>query len=273
MVSGTASSTGNTVTLVAVPAAAATVATQCSSATVAAAEGFVVTRSANSAFFDYGRDDSDSNPTYFQGVAAGDIVTAINLDRGAGSPAFVVNTVDPATTNAKAVHFKTGSAPNGGGMYPIIPNHAAWPTATASFNTPSAAGLPFSTGTVLQATHNSGATEDAFVDTATAVERVLEELPNQVIEDVSVAMTSAATGLYAFSVTFSGARDPGNQHEIIMNSKGCDVDGCHPRYSGVRVQSTFLVNEKGDVAASGTDKAPTTFGAGTGSTLALQTGL
>merc|ERR1719486_1476820 len=234
MVSGTASSTGNTVTLVAVPAAAATVATQCSSATVAAAEGFVVTRSANSAFFDYGRDDSGSNPTYFQGVAAGDIVTAINLDRGAGSP---------------------------------------------SFDTPSAAGIPFSTGTVLQATHNSGAasnwcaTEDAFVDTATAVERVLEELPNQVIEDVSVAMTSAATGLYAFSVTFSGARDSGNQHEIIMNSKGCDVDGCHPRYSGVRVQSTFLVNEKGDVAASGTDKAPTTFGAGTGSTLALQTGL
>jgi hypothetical protein len=149
---------------------------------------------------------------------------------------------------------------------------------TTNAATASGAGIPFTTGTVWQATHTSGAasnwcsSEAAYSGSATDVERVLEELPNQVVDDVTVAMTSAATGLYAYSVTFSGARTAGNQNEIVMNSKGCDVDGCQPRYSGVRVQSSVLVQGTGTVITTATGTQTVAF-TGTGSTTATQSSI
>jgi len=64
-------------------------------------------------------------------------------------------------------------------------------------------------------------------------------LPNQVIADVDVVMTSNSLGLYAYNVTFSDAGNTGNQNEVEMNWKGCSVDGCQPRYDGVRQQTIY----------------------------------
>ena len=51
-------------------------------------------------------------------------------------------------------------------------------------------------------------------------------------------MSSNALSLYAYTVTFSDPANAGNQHSVVMNSKGCNLDGCQPRYDGVRKQHT-----------------------------------
>jgi hypothetical protein len=104
----------------------------------------------------------------------------------------------------------------------------------------------------------SGVTTDAAAtDSAAAVARVLTGLPNQAVPEISVAMTSNALSLYAYTVTFTHAGNSGNQHSIVMNSEGCNVDGCQPRYDGVRTQ--HIVTASGITVASssiaGTDIA------------------
>jgi hypothetical protein len=240
-----------------------------------------IVRSSNSIVYEKSSssylDDTDQAPTYFQGVQAGDFILGSNFDAGAGSLPLYVERVDPASTNGKAIHFATGVMPNGQGMYPIIPHHVKW-TAVIAGNLhvrTTVAGIPFGAGTIFQAHHTANSasnwcsTEAAYTNSAKDVQRALEELPNQVIQDVTVATTAASTSLYAFSVTFAGARDAGNQAEIALNSKGCNLDGCQPRYSGVRVQKVILANDQDEdiydalSAIAGSTTAPSlTIGAG-----------
>jgi len=95
--------------------------------------------------------------------------------------------------------------------------------------------------------------DTSTLDSAKDVKRVLEELPNQVIDSVDVSMTSNTVGLYAYSVTFTGQRNSGNQNEIIMNSAGCNVDGCQPRYTGVAIQRATVFD---DLVITATTVAP-----------------
>jgi len=222
--------------------------TQCSAALLAVdgtpsdqEKAMVMVASNNGLFFDPGADDSANNPGYFTGLQAGDQVAVTNPyvnDRN-GAVTYTIDSVDP--TLGRAIYFKTGSAPNGGGMYPIIPVRIAVlstriPTVPTSLNA----------GTVVQAVHTANcaatwcATDAAASNSAKDAARVLQELPNQVLSDVTVAMTSYSLGLYAYSLTFGGSRSSGDQTSVIMNGKGCNIDGCQPRYTGVRTQTSFL---------------------------------
>jgi len=190
--------------------------------------------------------------------------------RPTSSAEYEVSHMDPATASS-AIFFKFGSKPNGGGMYPVL---NVLQTLTADW-TPTAAipvaltVSPWLRSTIVIQPSRSGKawaatssadtwalSDVATVNSARDVKRVLEELPNQVIDSVDVAMTSNTVGLYAYSVTFTGGRNSGNQNEIAMNAAGCNTDGCQPRYTGVAIQrATFfddLVIEAGKVTVGAT---------------------
>merc|ERR1712072_531026 len=79
------------------------------------------------------------------------------------------------------------------------------------------------------------ATDAAATASAADVKRALLELPNQAVESATVAMNANSLGAYGYSVTF-GTGNAGDQQNIVMNVGGCNVDGCQPRYTGVRLQ-------------------------------------
>jgi hypothetical protein len=228
-----------------------------------------------------------NNPNRFQYHQVGDTFRVSNVDstsvavgtatsgRPTSSAEYEVSHMDPATASS-AIFFKFGSKPNGGGMYPVLnvlqTATAAW-SATASIKTVAFSGTnhpspwlrstiviqPSRAGKAWAATSSADTwalSDVATVNSARDVKRVLEELPNQVIDSVDVAMTSNTVGLYAYSVTFTGGRNSGNQHEIAMNAAGCNTDGCQPRYTGVAIQrATFfddLVIEAGKVTVGAT---------------------
>jgi len=107
--------------------------------------------------------------------------------------------------------------------------------------------LPIHTGTttIFQATTAKTCgwctVDENTKNSALTAQRALEELPNQVVEGVSVAMNSNALGQYGYSISF-GPNNPGNQNEITMQGAGCNDDGCQPRYSGVYMQQVFSHN-------------------------------
>ena len=228
-----------------------------------------------------------NNPNRFQYHKVGDTFRVSNVDstsvavgtatsgRPTSSAEYEVSHMDPATASS-AIFFKFGSKPNGGGMYPVLnvlqTATAAW-SATASIKAVAFSGTnhpspwlrstiviqPSRAGKAWAATSSADTwalSDVATVNSARDVKRVLEELPNQVIDSVDVAMTSNTVGLYAYSVTFTGGRNSGNQHEIAMNAAGCNTDGCQPRYTGVAIQrATFfddLVIEAGKVTVGAT---------------------
>jgi hypothetical protein len=110
-----------------------------------------------------------------------------------------------------------------------------------------AAATP-SVATIAQVFHNSncthciskdGAGEATVINHAKDVRRVLSELPNHVIPDVDVSVSSNSLNLYAYNVTFNDKANTGNQYELALNWAGCTVDGCQPRYDGVRLQTIY----------------------------------
>jgi hypothetical protein len=60
-----------------------------------------------------------------------------------------------------------------------------------------------------------------------AVKAALEALPNQVVKAVTVASSSAGAGTAKWEVTFDA--NSGVQNLLVVNTGGCDVDGCQPR--------------------------------------------
>jgi hypothetical protein len=185
---------------------------------------------------------------------------------GVDAATYEIANIDPSSTTAGSLFFRTGSKPNGGGMHPMLPvvGHTAFDTSWNSvlftpIPTVNSAGgsshvwLPATAivqpvvaakafaGTA--AADTWAATDTTMITSAQDVKQALEELPNGVVSGVDVTMTANTVGLYAYSVTFKGNGDAGNQHEVVMNSKGCNVDGCQPRYKGVGVQSSLVVHD------------------------------
>jgi hypothetical protein len=241
--------------------------TACSTVSAAVSTMFVY-GAASALYFDA---DDDLNPNKFSNFAAGDWVTvsAAGADQGASSEASVTVQVETATTSS--LIFSMGSLPNGGGMHPVLPSRGrvsnklprltAYATGPSVYHVPTTGygrGQPGAALLVQMYSSTSGASTDtAATDSAAAVARVLTGLPNQAVPEISVAMTSNALSLYAYTVTFTHAGNSGNQHSIVMNSEGCNVDGCQPRYDGVRTQ--HIVTASGITVASssiaGTDIA------------------
>jgi hypothetical protein len=65
---------------------------------------------------------------------------------------------------------------------------------------------------------------------AGAVKAALEALPNQVVKAVSVVDDSSGDNA-KWEVTFDA--NSGVQNLLIVNTDGCDVDGCQPRIAGL----------------------------------------
>jgi hypothetical protein len=77
---------------------------------------------------------------------------------------------------------------------------------------------------------------------ATEVKRALESIPNFAITDVTVAAASVAANTasatlvqvhVAYTITFAGQHNRGNQPTLVCDFAGCAVDGCQPYYAGV----------------------------------------
>ena len=214
--------------------------------TAAVGEMFVM-GGAGSVYFD--ADDVDQ-PAHFGDLSVGDRVTLSNLDATPSASqgvsgvmgTFAVARIDASTPTT--LYFPVGVAPNGGGMLPIPALYALDTVAASTYETGPAAFSVGAGGTV-QVYYGSksatwGLTDTACVNSARRVKAVLEALPDRVVDAVNVTMTANTAGLYAYTVAFSGARVRGNQNELIVNAKGCNADGCQPRYSGVRVLTAFV---------------------------------
>jgi hypothetical protein len=203
------------------------------------------------------------NPTKFNGFAAGDRMRVNGITAGnmGGDVTSTVETVDAINTAApSALTFKVGVAPNGGGMYPMMSPHttmfggrlASHPSAmvakTSLLQASSAAGIDL--GGVSSATSQR-------------ITQVLQELPNQVLNDgVTAELTAASLELYSVTATFTG-RNSGDQHAIKMNVEGCNVDGCQPRYTGINRQVGYLSSATASVvSAAGSNTLHLDFGAG-----------
>jgi hypothetical protein len=225
--------------------AASTTFTQCAATAVgSAAIGHLLVLTANAVVYKPSIDDTDVNLNYFNGLVAGDFVTMPLLGGATdGSPTFRIERIDDTTAiGSQAIYFSSGSAPNGGGMYDVMPYHHVLTGLDAEFQYNTDGGVSLPAGSIIQSSWTAAsATGSAYTNSARDVERVLEELPNHVVDDVTVSMTTANLQGYAYSVSFVGTRDTGNQNEIQVNSKGCSLDGCQPRYSGVRVQQSFSI--------------------------------
>lgn len=65
------------------------------------------------------------------------------------------------------------------------------------------------------------------------MEDLLESLPNQVIPDVAVVL-SATTYSNTYTITFLHSANSGDQNMLTCDITGCDLDGCQPRFSGLK---------------------------------------
>ena len=72
-------------------------------------------------------------------------------------------------------------------------------------------------------------------------ENALEALPGQIIPNVTVSETRRSEAETKYMLTFHQEYThlSGDQAEIECNVGGCDIDGCQPRYSGMK--STYRV--------------------------------
>merc|ERR1712070_1122935 len=66
---------------------------------------------------------------------------------------------------------------------------------------------------------------------------------------ISATFTEASLERITLQATFSG-RNTGDQNPIVMNVNGCDVDGCQPRYSGVKAHARYVSDSKGSMTAT-----------------------
>ena len=66
------------------------------------------------------------------------------------------------------------------------------------------------------------------------IKQALLNLPNRVIPSLYVSEVHRFESRKEYTITFSDADTPGDQHLLTCNSNGCDTDGCQPYYSGIR---------------------------------------
>jgi hypothetical protein len=126
-------------------------------------------------------------------------------------------------------------------------------------------------GDALPATLNAYHVEGGARTTQHYLRDALKALPNHAIDDVEVSWV-ANSGFYnEYRVTFTSAANAGRRNLLKCNYKGCDEDGCQPRYMGiqsqtavtatagpqcsVRGQTFYNINGFEDASSSGNGKA------------------
>jgi hypothetical protein len=161
---------------------------------------------------------------------------------------LTVDEVDAVNTAVSGVFFKVGVAPNGGGMYPILAPSKAVALPGGKLSSHLLKTLP---KTALVQDANIAAAAYAAADPVSQrITQVLQELPNQVLNDgITAELTSASLELYAVTATFSG-RNTGDQRPIKMNVEGCDVDGCQPRFKGMNTQINYVSDSQAQQSAT-----------------------
>jgi hypothetical protein len=180
---------------------------------------------------------------------------------------FEVDEVDSANTAATGLFFKVGVAPNGGGMYPILAPSKSVFLEGGKLATQQLKDLP-ATALVQEASVAAADLGGASGANSQRITQVLQELPNQVLNDgITAELTSASLELYAVKATFSG-RNTGDQHPISMNIEGCNIDGCQPRYKGLMTQLSYVSDS---LAVQSTTAVYPSTGTGTTSSTMGQT--
>ena len=189
------------------------------------------------------------NLNQFKGVAPGDRirVSGAAVDVNGGDATVQVDEIDAANADTTTLMLKVGSAPNGGGMYPILPS----PDQNFGGKQARQKWVAMSKTAVLQeaavAAPNLGGAQSEYSQRIT---QVLQELPNQVLgSGIAAEVTRAGLELYSITATFTG-RNTGDQNPIVMNIEGCNLDGCQPRFSGMMTQLGYLSDSTGETTAS-----------------------
>jgi hypothetical protein len=122
----------------------------------------------------------------------------------------------------------------------------------------------------LAATLNAYHVEGGARTTQHYLRDALKALPNHAIDDVEVSW-AAANNMNEYRVTFTSAANAGRRNLLKCNYKGCNDDGCQPRYIGiqsetgvstttgpqcsVRGQTFYNINGFEDASSSGNGKA------------------
>ena len=223
--------------------------------------------SSNSIHFANRRDETNPAPMYsdlFKGVREGDWLSISGASPGANDDLQTLRVDRVGISSAgessrtRAVYFSFGSVANGGGMYPILavmgsaPNYLHHRTTVGTAKQPYIAATPDLGDSTLVQVYHSGSCDDCttvaadvvaadadMVRAQQSVRRVLRQLPDRVLPDVSVKATSRSLSLYAFTVRFTSPRNSGDVPDLVMLAGGCRVDGCQPFYEGVRTQRSF----------------------------------
>jgi hypothetical protein len=83
------------------------------------------------------------------------------------------------------------------------------------------------------------------------VENALESLPGQIIPNITVSETRPSEGETNYMITFHQefTHLAGDQAELECNPVGCDLDGCQPRFSGLKSSFRTIVDANSEDGA------------------------
>lgn len=75
-----------------------------------------------------------------------------------------------------------------------------------------------------------------------SIKAALESLPNQVVKSVAVTGNGATGNSFDYDVTFLA--NSGKQNLLVLNTGGCDDNGCQPRLPGLDSPSSISVESE-----------------------------
>jgi hypothetical protein len=78
-------------------------------------------------------------------------------------------------------------------------------------------------------------------DHSQELEDLIEKLPNQVVPDVTVTSVSSTTTTNSYDIAFLHSANSGDQNLLTCNIAGCDLDGCQPRFTGMKKATALTV--------------------------------
>lgn len=78
-------------------------------------------------------------------------------------------------------------------------------------------------------------------DHSQELEDLIEKLPNQVVPDVTVTKVTSTTTVNSYDIAFLHSANSGDQNLLTCDIAGCDLDGCQPRFTGVKKATALTV--------------------------------
>jgi len=78
-------------------------------------------------------------------------------------------------------------------------------------------------------------------DHSQELEDLIEKLPNQVIPDVTVTKVTSSTTVNSYDIAFLHSANSGDQNLLTCDISGCDLDGCQPRFTGIKKATSLSV--------------------------------